>query len=211
MGGTPTKRRRGVGVHHDHARDRAGHDRDVVVAPRHRPHFGLCLTRRLPAPPADGRHFAGTGLPIGDAWHGCRHGKDVHPTERVGAAGDEFTPCATETDPKTPVGSLKEAWETAKGEKRANVKVRWHDLRHTCCTRLLEQGVSLPIVGQILGWAPSTTVRMAQRYGHIGHEAQRQAMALLDPPKPKPPKRKRTRKTERPASGTPATSQSAIH
>jgi hypothetical protein len=59
-------------------------------------------------------------------------------------------------------------------------------LRHTCCTRLLEQGVSLPIVGQILGWAPSATVRMAQRYGHIGQDAQRAAMALLDAPKAQP-------------------------
>ncbi|MEI6475407.1 MAG: tyrosine-type recombinase/integrase [Planctomycetota bacterium] len=78
------------------------------------------------------------------------------------------------------MGSLKQAWESAK--LKALVTARWHDLRHTCCTRLLEQGVSLPIVGQILGWAPSTTVRMAQRYGHIGQEAQRNAMALLDRP-----------------------------
>lgn len=116
----------------------------------------------------------------------------LFPTERVGAAGDVFAPCVTETDPLTPIASIKEAWETAKSNQRANVKARWHDLRHTCCTRLLEQGVSLPIVGQILGWAPSTTVRMAQRYGHIGQDAQRQAMALLDPPKPK--KRKKAKK-----------------
>ncbi len=77
----------------------------------------------------------------------------------------------------------------------------WHDLRHTCCTRLLEQGVSLPIVGQILGWAPSTTVRMAQRYGHIGQDAQRQAMALLDPVKPK--KKQKTTKRKRGATQKP--------
>jgi len=102
----------------------------------------------------------------------------VFPSERVGAAGDAFDPCVRKTDPETPVGSLKEAWESAK--RRTKVQVRWHDLRHTCCTRLLEQGVSLPIVGRILGWAPSTTVRMAQRYGHIGQDAQRDAIALLD-------------------------------
>lgn len=124
----------------------------------------------------------------------------VFPTERVGAGGDAFTPCVSETDPLTPIGSLKEAWEAAKSKRRANVKARWHDLRHTCCTRLLEQGVSLPIIGQILGWAPSTTVRMAQRYGHIGHEAQRQAMALLDPPKAKQPTK--TRKARDKAAAT---------
>jgi integrase len=104
----------------------------------------------------------------------------VFPTERVGATGDAFTAHVRETDPLTPIGSLKTAWTTAKGAAR--VSVRWHDLRHTCCTRLLEQGVSLPIIGQILGWSASTTIRMAQRYGHIGQNAQRQAMALLDRP-----------------------------
>lgn len=102
----------------------------------------------------------------------------VFPSERIGAAGNDFTPCVRETDPETSVGSLKEAWESAR--RAAKLQVRWHDLRHTCCTRLLEHGVSLPIVGKILGWAPSTTVRMAQRYGHIGQDAQRQAMAFLD-------------------------------
>lgn len=44
----------------------------------------------------------------------------VFPSERVGAAGDAFTPCVSETDLLTPIGSIKEAWETAK--RRANVK-----------------------------------------------------------------------------------------
>lgn len=136
----------------------------------------------------------------------------LFPTERVGAAGDTFTPCVTETDPLTPIGSLKEAWEAAKSKRRANVKARWHDLRHTCCTRLLEQGVSLPIIGQILGWAPSTTVRMAQRYGHIGQEAQRQAMARLDPPKPRQPRKARNKATKPPTQPeATATSPAAVH
>jgi integrase len=130
----------------------------------------------------------------------------VFPTERIGAAGDAFAPCVSETDSLTPIGSIKEAWEAAK--RRANVKVRWHDLRHTCCTRLLEQGVSLPIIGRILGWAPSTTVRMAQRYGHIGQDAQRQAMALLDPPKPKKPKK--ARKARKTAAVQSTQSESAV-
>jgi integrase len=79
---------------------------------------------------------------------------------------------------RSPIASLKEAWETAK--RRSGVQVRWHDLRHTACTRLLEAGVTLPIVARILGWSASTTVRMAQRYGHIGPAAQREAMALLE-------------------------------
>jgi integrase len=102
----------------------------------------------------------------------------VFPTERVGAAGNGFGGMISGTDPERPMGSLKEAWESAK--RRAGVQVRWHDLRHTCCTRLLETGASLPIVGQILGWSPSTTVRMVQRYGHIGQEAQKIALDRLD-------------------------------
>ena len=132
----------------------------------------------------------------------------VFPTERAGAAGDDFTPCVRETDPKTPIGSVKESWESAK--RAAKVNVRWHDLRHTCCMRLLEQGVSLPIIGQILGWAPSTTVRMAQRYGHIGQDIQRQAMALLDAPKKK--RKKQAKKRTKPEAGQPdATASTPVH
>lgn len=54
--------------------------------------------------------------------------------------------------------------------------LRFHDLRHTAATKLLEQGTSFPIVAQILGWSASTAVRMAKRYGHIRPEVQRQAL-----------------------------------
>ena len=76
------------------------------------------------------------------------------------------------------VGSLKEAWESAK--RHAKVQVRWHDLRHTCCTRLVEAGVSLHVIASILGWSASTTVRMAHRYGHVGRQAQREAVTHLE-------------------------------
>lgn len=102
----------------------------------------------------------------------------LFPSEQVGVAGNERVAHAIVDDPAVPIGSLKEAWETAK--RRSGVLVRWHDLRHTACTRLLEGGVSLPLVARILGWSASTTVRMAQRYGHISPAAQRDAMALLE-------------------------------
>ena len=108
----------------------------------------------------------------------------LFPSEQVGVASDERVVQATVRDPSVPIGSLKEAWETAK--RRAGVQVRWHDLRHTACTRLLEAGVTLPIIARIFGWSASTTVRMAQRYGHISHATQREAMACLDGPRPKP-------------------------
>lgn len=83
-----------------------------------------------------------------------------------------------DVDPETPIGSWKESWESVK--RRTGVVVRFHDLRHTCVTRMLEGGVPLSVVGSILGWSPATTVRMAKRYGHIGQVAQRQAVAVLD-------------------------------
>jgi hypothetical protein len=42
-----------------------------------------------------------------------------------------------------------------------------------------EAGVPFSVVATIMGWSPSTTVRMARRYGHIGQTAQRQAVSAL--------------------------------
>ena len=100
----------------------------------------------------------------------------VFPAERYGASGDGAT-VVYESDPTRPIGRWKEAWESAK--IRAGVSCRFHDLRHTGCTRMLEAGVPFSVVATIMGWSPSTTVRMARRYGHIGQTAQRQAVNAL--------------------------------
>jgi integrase len=42
----------------------------------------------------------------------------VFPTEKVGAAGDQFDAKLYETDPSKPVGEIKEAWESAKKRTR---------------------------------------------------------------------------------------------
>ena len=102
----------------------------------------------------------------------------VFPSERYGAGGDAFRTVVYDIDPSKAIGSFKEAWESVK--KDTNVSIRFHDLRHTCVTRMLEGGVPLSVVGSILGWSPATTARMAKRYGHIGQVAQRQAVAVLD-------------------------------
>jgi integrase len=85
-----------------------------------------------------------------------------------------------DTDPTTPIGRWKEAWEASK--IRADVKCRFHDLRHTGCTRMLEAGVPFSVVATIMGWSASTTVRMSKRYGHIGHSAQRLAVEAICEP-----------------------------
>jgi integrase len=104
----------------------------------------------------------------------------VFASERYGAGGDKFEPCVYDSDPTRAINSWKEAWESAKAN--AGVSVRFHDLRHTCVTRMLEGGAPLSVVAAILGWSSATTVRMAKRYGHIGELAQRQAVGLLDVP-----------------------------
>jgi integrase len=101
----------------------------------------------------------------------------VFPAERYGASGDGVT-VVYNSDPTRPIGRWKEAWESAK--IRAGVSCRFHDLRHTGCTRMLEAGVPFSVVATIMGWSPSTTVRMARRYGHIGQTAQRQAVKALN-------------------------------
>jgi integrase len=72
---------------------------------------------------------------------------------------------ACETDPTLPIGSWKKAWTASC--KRAAMKLRFHDLRHSAVTRLLEAGVDLERVARILGWSPRTTQAMARRYGHL--------------------------------------------
>lgn len=101
----------------------------------------------------------------------------VFPAERYGASGDGVT-VVYDSDPTKPIGRWKEAWESAK--TRAGVSCRFHDLRHTGCTRMLEVGVPFSVVATIMGWSPSTTVRMTRRYGHIGQTAQRQAINALN-------------------------------
>jgi integrase len=101
----------------------------------------------------------------------------VFPAERYGAAGDDFVPCAHSVDATKPIGSWGVAWAAAK--KRSGVQCRFHDLRHTACTRMLEAGVPFSVVASLMGWSASTTVRMAKRYGHIGQEAQKQAVTAL--------------------------------
>jgi integrase len=94
----------------------------------------------------------------------------VFPRERYGHKGVVYNMDATK-----PIGTWKYAWKDAR--KRAGVSARFHDLRHTGCTRLLDSGVSHPIVAEIMGWSASTAIRMIKEvYGHIGLDAKMRAM-----------------------------------
>jgi integrase len=118
----------------------------------------------------------------------------VFPFEKCGGKGKDdafgFTGAiAYDTDPSQPIGNWKEGWEAAKkraghalnpeSKKTQPLRCRFHDLRHTGCTRMLEAGVPFSVVSDIMGWAASTAIRMSKVYGHIGDSARREAVEKL--------------------------------
>ena len=56
--------------------------------------------------------------------------------------------------------------------------IRFHDLRHTAATMMLESGISIKIVQDILGHSNLTTT--ADIYSHISENAKEKAMKLLE-------------------------------
>ena len=55
-------------------------------------------------------------------------------------------------------------------------RIRWHDLRHSFASVGAAAGLSLPLIGALLGHRlPSTT----QRYAHPGRNAKQDAIARL--------------------------------
>ncbi len=53
----------------------------------------------------------------------------------------------------------------------------WHDLRHTFASRLVERGASLLSVQKLLG---HSDIQVTMRYSHLGKDALRDAVALLE-------------------------------
>jgi integrase len=103
----------------------------------------------------------------------------VFPSERYGASGDDFKACVYSTDPQKPMARFKASWEKAKRD--AGIECRFHDLRHTAVSRMIDAGVPLPKIAKIVGWAPATMVRMAARYGHFNLDSLRDAVASISP------------------------------
>ncbi|MGQ9663140.1 MAG: tyrosine-type recombinase/integrase [Kiritimatiellia bacterium] len=78
-------------------------------------------------------------------------------------------------DPTRPCLTLKHAWESVR--KAAGVACRFHDLRHTAITRMLEAGAPEHAVRAIVGHiAP----KMLERYAHMRMEVKRQAIEALE-------------------------------
>ena len=100
----------------------------------------------------------------------------MFPWHRVGVSGNERTPAISGVDLSRPMGSWKTAWNTAC--KKAGVKYRWHDNRHTFVSRLAENpNVSEETIRALAG---HVSLRMLQRYSHIRLQAKRAAIEAVE-------------------------------
>ncbi|MGC2413235.1 MAG: site-specific integrase [Stellaceae bacterium] len=76
---------------------------------------------------------------------------------------------------KTHCNALERDWREIRAEAGLT-DVRFHDLRHSVASWLIAAGLSLPVVGSVLGHAkPATTAR----YAHLSDAAQRQAVDIV--------------------------------
>lgn len=78
------------------------------------------------------------------------------------------------SDPARPSVELKTAWDSIR--KAAGVECRWHDLRHTVCTKMAEASVPESTMLAIMGHMSRA---MLERYSHIRMAAKREAVESL--------------------------------
>lgn len=76
---------------------------------------------------------------------------------------------------KTDIYKLDKLFRIAR-ERARMPHVRFHDLRHTTASLLLAEGVSLPVIGAILG---HSDMRTTQRYAHLAIDQLKDAMKRL--------------------------------
>jgi len=123
----------------------------------------------------------------------------VFPHQRYAGGGKKehfgFTCGMTyDLDVTRPLYELKDAWERAKLRAAKILKglpndtakeiqpltCRFHDLRHTAVSRMLDAGVPIMKVAKIVGWSPSTMMEMASRYGHFTLDELRGAVESIN-------------------------------
>jgi integrase len=77
-------------------------------------------------------------------------------------------------DPSKPITSWRSAWRAAL--KRARLQIRFHDLRHTCITKLAESQASEQTLMAIAG---HVSRKMIEHYSHIRMKAKRVALDAI--------------------------------
>lgn len=77
--------------------------------------------------------------------------------------------------PNQPIKEIKNAWATIRREAHIE-DVHIHDLRHTYASHLVSSGLSLSIVGKLLGHTQASTT---QRYAHLADEPLRKATVVF--------------------------------
>jgi integrase len=80
-------------------------------------------------------------------------------------------------DPSRPIKSWRSAWRAAL--KRSGLQFRFHDLRHTCITKLAESQASEHTLMAIAG---HVSRKMIEHYSHIRMEAKRTALDAIAKP-----------------------------
>ena len=87
---------------------------------------------------------------------------------------ERSNPTPGRIDPSRPIKSWRSAWQAAL--KRAGLQIRFHDLRHTCITKLAESQASEMTIMSIAG---HVSRRMLEHYSHIRMEAKRVALDAI--------------------------------
>lgn len=78
------------------------------------------------------------------------------------------------SDPTRHISTLKHSWETVR--EAAGIDCRWHDLRHSFCTKLAEDGVPESTMLSLMGHMSRA---MLERDSHIRIAAKRVAVEGL--------------------------------
>jgi len=67
-----------------------------------------------------------------------------------------------------------------RSKKRCGIVCRFHDIRHTAVTAMVNDGTPLTKIAKVVGWNPSQTVRMSLIYSHFTVDDLREAVEALD-------------------------------
>jgi integrase len=100
----------------------------------------------------------------------------VFPSYKVGIGGNSRSVGIYDLDLERPMGSWRLAWLEAC--KRAGVRYRWHDLRHTFVSRLAENAtISEQTIRSLAG---HVSRQMLEHYSHIRSQAKQAAIRCLE-------------------------------